>query len=46
MKQTLIPSLILLSGLAAHPQGRPQIPPPTDLVAPAIAGVVAGGTPI
>ncbi len=46
MKLTLIPSLVLLSGLAAHPQGRPQIPPPTELVAPAIAGVVAGGTPI
>ena len=46
MKLTLIPSLVLLSGLAAHPQGRPQIPPPTELVAPAIAGVVAAGTPI
>ena len=47
MKQTLmIFSLVLGSGLAVHPQGQPQIPPPTDLVAPAIAGVVAAGTPI
>ena len=46
MKHMLIPSLVLLSSLAAHPQGRPQIPPPTDLVTPAIAGVVAPGTPI
>lgn len=46
MKQALIPSLVLLCGLTLSSQGRPQLPPPTDLMAPAIAGVVADGTPI
>lgn len=46
MKQVLVSSVLLLGSLTAHTQDRPQNPPPTDLVAPAIAGVVAEGTPI
>jgi gluconolactonase len=37
--------LFMLSALALGQRG-PQVPPPTNLVAPDIPGVVAGGTPI
>ena len=46
MKRALVSSLVLLCGLTVHSQSRAQLQPPTVFVAPAIPGVVAGGTPI
>ncbi|MBI4886783.1 MAG: SMP-30/gluconolactonase/LRE family protein [Acidobacteria bacterium] len=43
------PWLVIVGGLLAGPvaaQQRPAVPPPTNLVAPGIPGVVAAGTPI
>lgn len=46
MKQVTIASLVLLCGVTAHSQGQRAVPAPTDLVTPAIPGVVAAGTRI
>ena len=46
MKQAVVSALVLLYGLTTHLQERAPLLPPTDLVSPAIPGVVAGRTPI
>jgi gluconolactonase len=46
MKAICFPAMFLLCLTMAFGQGRGQLPPPTNLVAPDIPGVVTGGTPI
>ena len=46
VQRTFVALGLSLVSVSAAGQGRGAAPPPTDTVAPAIAGVVAAGTPV